>query len=487
MSNYLLLTLNYVIYFSIIFEKIKIFFKRRTIWHRTCIQISCQPDVYLQNFLNIIPENINPAYKISPADFTRDRELPFNKVITFTLSLTASGTNQGVDIKSGLFFKNAQRTGLWPDAHPLHRSSITNARQKVPYNVFSDILQDAVKVAYDLWPQDDSAYLWHGMSVYAADGSKFILPATDEIRKHFDPQSGLQNNGKGHYPQCLVSTLYDVYRRLPIARTVVSNEGSEREELKNLLLFVPPKSVWLFDRGYPSYETIQYLIVNYPGFFIFRSPATCTFPSVETFVKSGKNEGIIWITPSNKFKSKVTINERKKLKPVKLRIIRMESPDGTISVLLTNLFGKNLYKSNEILNLYYKRWKIEEYYRDEKLTLEIEKFHSRTVNGILQELYASMIMSVISRTLMILSSQIFLSGEQETQFKNAIITLASDAAFFVSDDPQKSLKIFTEILKEIARVKYYRPKEPRKSQPRVNKSPLNKWKLNKVKKAAENA
>ena len=410
--------------------------------------------------------------------------MPFPKLVSLTLSLAASGTNQGVDTKSGQFFKNARRSGLWPDASAVHRSSISKARQKVPWQVFSDILYDAVQVAYDLWPQNDSKYLWHGMSVYATDGSKYNLPATDNIREQFDPDSGLQNKGKGHYPQCLVSTLYDVFRRLPIARTVVENDSSEREEIKNLMPFVPAKSVWLFDRGYPSYESIFFLTKNYDGYFIFRSPASCTFPAVETFLRKNKKEDIIWITPSNTFKNKVGIKERRELKSIKLRVIRLVGLDGTVSVLLTNLFKKKKYNRHEIIDLYFRRWEVENYYRDEKITLEIERFHSKTVNGILQEFYAAMIMSVISRTLMVLSSQLFFSGRKELQFKNAVLTLASEAALFVPDDPQKAITIFEEILVEIARVKYYRPKRPRSSQPRVNKRPLNRWNQNKIKRSA---
>jgi hypothetical protein len=70
---------------------------------------------------------------------------------------------------------------------------------------------------------------------------------------------------------------------------------------------------------------------------------------------------------------------------------------------------------------------------------------------------------------MMLSSQSFFSGKKELQFKNTILTIASEAAFLVPDDPQKAITIFKEILEEIARVKYYRPKKPRSSQPRVNK------------------
>jgi len=325
------------------------------------------------------------------------------------------------------------------------------------------------------------------MSVYATDGSIYNLPATDKIREKFDPNSGLQNKGKGHYPQCLVSTLFDVFRRLPIARTVVENDNSEREEIKTLKPFVPPKSVWLFDRGYPSYESILYLKQNYDGYYVFRSPASCTFPAVEAFIKSNKKESVVWITPSNKYKSKIHVEKRKELMPIKLRVIKLESPDGTISVLLTNLFNKKRYNCHEIINLYFRRWEVEVYYRDEKTTLEIDKFHSKTINGILQEFYAAMIMSVISRTLMVLSSQFFFNGQQELQFKNAVLTLAAEAAIFVPDCPAKAALIFQEILDEIARVKYYRPKRHRPTQPRVNKSPLNKWNQNKTKRFAQNA
>lgn len=460
------------------------FLKRSPLWHETCQQHPCQPIDFIDNFINIIPKEINPEHKISPKDFIRERCLPFPKTIALTLAITANGSDQGVDTKCGQFFKNARRSGLWPDAEAVHKSSVTKARLKVPWEIFQDILQDSVKMAYDLWPEDDEQFLWNGMSVFATDGSNFNLPATDEIRVKFDPDSGLENNGKGHYPQCLVSTVYDVFRRLPIARTVVGNNGSEREEMKKLFPFVPPGSVWSFDRGYPSYEVILFLNINYSGYWLFRCPASKTFPAVEKFIKNGKKEDIIYITPSNTFKNKISINERKTLEPLKVRVIRLESPDGTISVLLTNLFGKNKYSATDITNLYFKRWRVEEYYRDEKVTMGIEKFHSRSINGVLQELYSAMIMSVISRCLMLLSSQFFLSENQEAQFKNAVISVAAEAAILVPDDPVQAALMFKELLVEIARVKYYRPAEPRPSQPRVNKKPKNKWQQDKKKRAS---
>lgn len=68
--------------------------------------------------------------------------------------------------------------------------------------------------------------------------------------------------------------------------------------------------------------------------------------------------------------------QRRELKPIKLRIIKLVSPDGTVSVLLTDLFSKRKYGCDEIIDLYFRRWEVENYYRDEKITLQIEKFRA---------------------------------------------------------------------------------------------------------------
>lgn len=379
-----------------------------------------------------------------------------------------------MDIKSGEFFRNARRSGLWPEAEAVHRCTLSRSRKKLPWTIFRDILEDAVELAYKLWPRDPS-YLWHGMSVIGIDGSKYNLPATEDNRKEFDPQSGLQYEGKGHYPQCLVSTAYDVFRRIPVARTVVSIHGSEREEALNLLPSIRPGAVLLFDRGYPSYHLICSLRDNYNGYFIFRCPAKSTFPAVEEFVRSGRQEGYILLHPSNNYLDGLSRRQRKKAKVIQLRIIRLVSPDGTVSVLLSNLLNQSRYPGEDIVDLYFRRWEVETNYRNEKIVLEIEQFHGKSPNSIRQELFAVTIMSVIARTLMVLTSRVHRSSTAEFQFKNAIMTLAGEAAVLAPDDPDKAVAIFSEILAAISRVKYYRPKRPRASQPRVTKGPINKW------------
>lgn len=377
-------------------------------------------------------------------------------------------------IQSLQFFKDARRSGLCPNVQGVHKSSVTRARSKISWRAFEDIFYKAVAVAHEILPELPS-YLWHGMSVYGIDGSKYTLPATDEIREALDPTSGFQNKGKGHFPQCLVSTVFDVFRRLPVGRTISPVDTSERTEAAHLISHIPKDGVLLFDRGYPGYELIQYLLEKYSGYFLFRCPASSTFAAVQKFIESGLEEDIIWILPSSSYKSKVDKKKRGQLKPIKLRVVRLCNGEGTLSVLLTNLYDRKKYPIKEIIELYRRRWEVENYYRDEKVTMDIEQFHSKTVNGIKQEIFAAAIMSVIARTLMFISAENKEMVKGEPQFKNAVMVLAKEAILLTPDCPEKAVNIFSEILEMIYMVKYYRPKFPRPVQPRVNKRPINKW------------
>ena len=79
------------------------------------------------------------------------------------------------------------------------------------------------------------------------------------------------------------------------------------------------------------------------------------------------------------------------------------------------------------MNLYFRRWAIETYYRDEKETFKIETFHSMSPNGIRQKLFASVTMTVMAQRLASLATdECNESTSAKPQFKNALIILAND-------------------------------------------------------------
>ena len=197
-----------------------------------------------------------------------------------------------------------------------------------------------------------------------------------------------------------------------------------------------------------------------------RCPASCTFPAVETFIQSGQAEALLTLTSPT-------------TEPIRLRALRLVSPQGEMSVLLTNLPHDGRFPSPTILDLYWRRWAVEVHYRDEKTSLDIETFHSHTENGIRQELFAILIMAVIARVLMVIRTDPDHPSGAHPQFKHAIITLASEAALLTPTCPDVALGIFQELLREIERVRYYPPKVPRPSAPRVSKQPMNTWRSEK--------
>ncbi len=312
------------------------------------------------------------------------------------------------------------------------------------------------------------------------------MPATEAVRQACDPQSGLEYPGRGHDPQCLVTTAYDVFRRLPVGRTVCAlQDGEEREQAHQLLPLLLPNSVRLFDRGFPSYGCLHDLH-QHSRLSLMRCPATSTFPAVEAFGRSGRAETRLWLTPAETFKRSLTPTQRRTLAPLRLRAIRLQAPDGTVSVLLSNLVDLRRFPRAAIIALYWRRWAVETHYRDEKTLQHIAQFHSHTPHGIRQELFAILIGSVIARTRTALSvpSESIETAKSlvQPQLKNALMSFARDAALLTPAHPEHALVILEELLNAIRQVKYYKPKHQRPSRPRVNKQSVNKWQADRQKK-----
>ncbi len=373
-------------------------------------------------------------------------------MISCVLSFTSTHKQDSLDVKIPAFLKDNSRTGCntqYPKT--LHKSTLCRARDKISWMAFESIFYETRTLAIDLMG-NKKHYLWKNKSIYAIDGSKCCVPATKELRKEFEPNSGLDKFGKGHYPQALVMTVTDVLRQIPIARKISPCDVSERKIAMESIELVPENGIILFDRGFPSYEFFSHLINHYKGHFLIRCPFKNSFKEIDQL--TNKSEAVLT------------------MKGITLRAICLTSPDGTRSVLFTNLLDKNKYSCASIRNLYYKRWQIESHYRDEKYSLDLEHFHSKSINGIKQELFASLIMMIITRVLMDNQTT---DIQRPPQFKHAIHTLAKEAYLLVTNKPKIALQLFIELLEEIKRIKYYKPLKKRKSYPRMSKTAENKW------------
>ncbi len=248
-----------------------------------------------------------------------------------------------------------------------------------------------------------------------------------------------------------------------------------------MMPFLPRNSVLVFDRGYPSYELFREFEREPLLDFLFRCPTTSNFPAVMKFMASGQKEALLLIEPSYEFRRR---NGQGQGEPVLVRAIKMVKRGRKVSLLLTSILDSKTYPAQDIIALYEYRWAVEDYYRHEKTYLKIEAFHSRTANGVIQELFSAVIMSVLAGILRVTAMSDDLEAPNWPQVKHSIISIASEAAFLVSDLASSAWDVFMELLEEIKRVRYYKPKQKKASQPRVSKQPKNKWISDRAKKMA---
>ncbi len=418
--------------------------------------------------LDFIPESLPTEFLSTPGAFTRNSKFCIKETIAYICTLASGGLNGGTrQHLANFLLNNSKCTTIDP-------SNACRTRYKIRSSAFEQIFSEVVNFVYENW--NTSEYQYKSHNVIGVDGSKFTLPASVELKNSFDSKSlNLENCGR-HYPQCLVSTFYDVYRKIPVLRTVQPNTGGdERIELTENLNSLPDNSIILADRGYWGYEVFYHLIENSSHDFVVRMPA---FKQVTQFAASDKNEDIITIDPTDSFLKKWRKGNSKieTPTPITLRLIRYTPPKGTEEIILaTTLIDSEKYPLIDITELYWDRWQVELFYRDEKTYVQAGKFHSKKKEGVLQELFASVLMSVVTRY-HLYKEQVRTKLKTVPQYLSSITTITINLVKFISLPKDESIKYFRRVMTIIGINKYHK-QENRPSKPRVTKSAPNKWKM----------
>jgi hypothetical protein len=164
---------------------------------------------------------------------------------------------------------------------------------------------------------------------------------------------------------CRISAIVDIPNNCIVNAKVAGFESGERvlaiEQIKEL--GVVPNALFLFDRGYWSPELLAAILANEQKFLIRLQ--------------------------SNHAKS---VAKDKKLKALGLRFVSFKLGSGDAENLLTNLPVHEV-SDEELFELYAKRWGIESKYLELKSRLEIDNLSEKSLNSVLQDIYATLYMS----------------------------------------------------------------------------------------------
>ena len=295
---------------------------------------------------------------------------------------------------------------------------------------------------------------WKKHRVFAVDGSRIALPHATEILSHFPA-----NNT--HYPKGLLVTGTDVMTGVIRVATVAEEFSSERDLLVKISDDFKAGDLLLLDRGFEGFETWSALDKKGLKFVCRVRTAGCYSRGVNALLKSGAREKIYEIGDGA---DRLTI-----------RYVRAGTDfRGRAIVLATNLLEKKSYTSKEIRQIYQYRWKVETAYYRVKELLNLEKFHAKTLNGVLQEIWANLFVLSMTSILSHQAKAALKTGTQKViSFKNALEVLASNLHFFVCCRSVGSRRWAKLIMGHVEAITFTH--QPGRKNPRLSKQPHTTW------------
>lgn len=270
---------------------------------------------------------------------------------------------------------------------PPRAGSFTKARYKLAPAEMLAMYQQALQSSSAIAARN--RWLWRGYRLVAADGSRFLLPATEELIAAF--QRPRVTDGEAYQPQMLQVTLWDVGACQPISwkqRPCRGKGNGERAILLEQLDQLGPKDILLLDRGFPSRRILFELMARDIPFVIrMTAGMRCDFAEVAAFLATDADDAQINFTYHD--------NDAAGKLVERLRLVRDMDEDGSGCVLVTNLMDETSFTADDLIQVYRRRWGIETAFKDMKIRYEIEGFHGMTPQLVEQEIIALMFLLLI--------------------------------------------------------------------------------------------
>ena len=303
----------------------------------------------------------------------RQRSIRTLLVVLFVLRLARAPRQRGYARVLADLWECCRRLGLeLPQARPVAASSMCAARAKVGAAVFRRIHAAVLRHA-----GPDRSTLWKGLRAFAVDGSKLNLPR-ELVREGYDPPSPA-----AHYPQGLLSCLYQIGRRLPFDFALHAHRN-ERRAARRHLETLGPGDLVVYDRGYYSWALLQ-AHRDRQVEAVFRLQRHANGPA-SAFFRSSRRDAIVTVEPT----------EPNARAPGRLRLVKYTIGDKDY-VLGTTLRDAERYPAADLADLYHGRWSVEELYKISKELLAIESFHGRSERTVNQELSAHFTLIAMAR------------------------------------------------------------------------------------------
>lgn len=342
-------------------------------------------------------DKVADKYKSRPADFTRNRILPFKLLVIFMLRKLYK--NLSLEISE--FFKELSGPKVSLTNLSLTKSAFTQARQKLSPLFFRDLLYKFNDEFYT--NNDQRVRLVKSMRILAVDATTLDLPYTHELAQVYGTHSNQHKHVR--YIKGRASVMYDLLNGMIVDGVLQPfAEGEPKAALKHLAVGQAGDLV-VYDRNYASFEMVyQHSQRNMHVLMRLRS----SFSSqVEAFAQSCQDDIVVLIKPGRNTPLKEKAYGRNDSIPV--RLLKFTLDNGQVALLLTTLLDKEEFPIAVLKQIYRMRWAVETRYDLLKNVLSVESFSGLTQIAIEQDFYIS---------LFLMNMQSLLADELEDELNN---------------------------------------------------------------------
>lgn len=322
------------------------------------------------------------------SDFTRNRKLSFREYIQFMLQMQSkSVSNEILD-----FFEHSLSAPS--------KSAFTQQRYKLLPEGWDFLFRSFANRCHTL-----SDNLYNGYRLLACDGSDVNIS-----RNPADERTFIHEGVKG-YNAIHINALYDITNKTYCDFLVQGKKKlHERAALNSMIdrYADPVPAILMADRGYESFNAFAHLIRKGMKFVIrmkdinsngILSAYDLPDSEFDTYIKTtltrrhtketlGNPDTYTILQPSTDFDF---LDECRLYFDIEFRIVRIRLDNGTYVCVATNL-PEDEFPPEEIKKLYRMRWSEETSFRELKYTVGLINWHSSKYDGILQEIYARMIL-----------------------------------------------------------------------------------------------
>ncbi len=282
------------------------------------------------------------------------------------------------------------------------------ARKRLPLAVLRRL---AARIAASVRTATTAQSTWHGHRVWLLDGSSFSMPDTRELQEAFGQPSG-QRRGCG-FPVAKFLALFDLATGMLLRVEPAPLRSHEMARCAVATSALNPGDIALGDRAFCSYAHLA-ILLNRKQHGVFRAhqrqiidftpgrpqavrgkgkkPHEAKIrPHSRWVLSQGESDQVvIWSKPKSDPRW-ITKDEYASLQEeIAVRELRykVSTPGYRVGevTLVTTLLDASVYPAEALADLYFRRWQVEVYLRDLKITLKMDVLKCKTVDGVLKEL-----------------------------------------------------------------------------------------------------